>query len=244
MKSQPRNSTVTKALLFCALVWFGACAWAGPVAGSVRQLSGPLLAKKADGRIKVLAMRSEVEEGDTLVSEKNTYALIRFIDNSEITLKPNSAFKVERFSYDAAKPGGDSASFSLVKGGLRSVTGLLGKRNKEKYLMKTPVATIGIRGTTYTAHWVAPDEQLGSGAPALPPGLHLSVTDGAIVVTSNGGSLGFQAGQFGYVPSAAQPPVLVPPNPDIPAVTPPGFEAGAVGGDDEPGAPPAECIVR
>jgi hypothetical protein len=93
------------------------------------------------------------------VTEKNTYAMVKFIDNSEITLKPSTTFKVENFSYDAGKPEGDNASFNLVKGGLRSVTGLLGKRNKEKFAMKTPSATIGIRGTTFIAEWVEASPQ-------------------------------------------------------------------------------------
>ena len=101
--------TVTKTL--AALVLAGVCglAFAGQVAGTVVNLSGPLMAKKADGAVKVLAVKSEVEQGDTLVSEKNTYAQIRFVDNSEVTLKPNTTFKVEAFAYDAGKPEGDSA---------------------------------------------------------------------------------------------------------------------------------------
>lgn len=282
MKSQPRKLTATKALLFGALMWCGALAWAGQVAGTVRNLSGPLMAKKADGRVKVLSVKSEVEEGDTLVSEKNTYALIKFIDNSEITLKPGSSFKIESFAYDEAKPDADSATFSLVKGGLRSVTGLLGKRNKEKFSMKTPTATIGIRGTTFIAHYVPPPPaggrlelntglvrapggvplQPGSGAgrgetgsaskapaapPPLAPGLHLNVTDGAIIVTNSGGSLGFQAGQFGYVPSVNQPPVIVPSNPNIQFVPPPSFDMGSGGptASNGPGQGQAtDCIVR
>jgi hypothetical protein len=133
--------------------------WAAQVAGTIAQLSGPLLAKKADGAVRVLSLRSEVESGDTLVTEKNTYALVKFVDNSEITLKPGTTFKVENFAFDAAKPDGDQASFSLVKGGLRSVTGLLGKRNKEKFSMKTPSATIGIRGTTFIADLVEPSAE-------------------------------------------------------------------------------------
>ena len=134
-------------------------AWAAQVAGMVVQLSGPLLAKKADGAVKILSLKSEVESGDTLVTEKNTYALVKFIDNSEITLKPGTTFKIDNFAFDADKPGGDSASFNLLKGGLRSVTGLLGKRNKERFEMKTPSATIGIRGTTFIAEWVEPSPQ-------------------------------------------------------------------------------------
>jgi hypothetical protein len=136
--------------MFCA----SAMAWAAQVAGTVVHLSGALLAKKADGTIKVLALRSEVEQGDTLVAEKGTYAQIKFIDNSEITLKPNASFKIDKFNFEADKPDADAAEFSLVKGGLRSITGLLGKRNKEKFQMKTPTATIGIRGTTFHAEYV------------------------------------------------------------------------------------------
>jgi hypothetical protein len=124
----------------------------------VTHLSGPLLAKKADGTVKILALRSEVENGDILVSERNTYAQLKFIDNSEITLKPNTTFKIENFEFDEGKPAADNASFSLVKGGLRSITGLLGKRSKEKFALKTPTATIGIRGTTFIADFVEPDE--------------------------------------------------------------------------------------
>ena len=157
--SQLKKCTAIKALLLLALFWAAGASWAAQVAGTIVQLSGPLLAKKADGAVRILSMRSEVESGDTLVTEKNTYAMVKFIDNSEITLKPLTTFKVESFSYDAAKPDGDQASFSLVKGGLRSVTGLLGKRNKEKFAMKTPSATIGIRGTTFIAEWVEPSAQ-------------------------------------------------------------------------------------
>jgi hypothetical protein len=154
-----KKCTVIKALMLLALCGVVSASWAAQVAGTIVQLSGPLLAKKADGVVRILSMRSEVESGDTLVTEKNTYAMVKFIDNSEITLKPSTTFKVEDFSYDAGKPDGDNASFNLVKGGLRSVTGLLGKRNKEKFAMKTPSATIGIRGTTFIAEWVEPSEQ-------------------------------------------------------------------------------------
>ncbi|MYM25671.1 iron dicitrate transport regulator FecR [Duganella sp. FT135W] len=154
-----KNCTAIKALWVLMLFCVAGASWAAQVAGTVVQLSGPLLAKKADGAVRILSMKSEVESGDTLVTEKNTYAMVKFIDNSEITLKPSTTFKVENFSYDAGKPDGDNASFNLVKGGLRSVTGLLGKRNKEKFAMKTPSATIGIRGTTFIAEWVEPSPE-------------------------------------------------------------------------------------
>jgi hypothetical protein len=156
--SQLKNCTATKALLLLVLWCSCTLALAAQVAGTVVQLSGPLLARKASGAVKILSLKSEVESGDTLVTEKNTYALVRFIDNSEMTLKPSTTMKIDSYAFDNAKPDGDSANFSLVKGGLRSVTGLLGKRNKEKFELKTPSATIGIRGTTFVAEYVPPEE--------------------------------------------------------------------------------------
>jgi hypothetical protein len=86
------------------------------------------------------------------------------------------------------------------------------------------------------------------GSPMLPPGLHVSVTEGAIVVTNNGGSQGFQAGQFGYVPGVNQAPVIVPPNPGLQFTPPPSFNGGASGPQASAGGssdkPTVDCIVR
>jgi hypothetical protein len=279
-----------KSLLCAVLLLAGGGAWAAQVVGVVAHLSGPLLDRKADGSVKVLGLKSEIENGDTLVSEKNTYAQIRFVDNSEITLKPGTTFRVDNFNYDAGKPEADSAAFDLVKGGLRSVTGLLGKRNKEKFSLKTPSATIGIRGTTFIAQYVPPppptgmrvetgvssieaNANAGAGAgkiaapqgkvvidrspngggvqpaPVLPPGLHLSVTDGMIVVSNIGGARDIAAGQFGFVPGATLPPVLVPPNSGLQFVPPPSFSGSASGPQASLGGSSGEqqgvdCIVR
>lgn len=149
----------TKALLFVVAMCATAIAYAAQVAGTVTNLSGPLLAKKADGTVKVLSQKSTVEQGDTLVTEKDTYARIKFIDNSEITLRPNSQFKIEDFSFEEDSPEKDKANFNLVKGGLRAVTGALGKRNKEKFGVNTPTATIGIRGTIFIAEYIPPEQE-------------------------------------------------------------------------------------
>jgi hypothetical protein len=146
-------------LFLLALSCMASMSYAGQVAATVTRLSGLLMVKKADGTVKILAVKSALEEGDTLTTEKNTYAQIKFVDNSEVTLKPSTTFKIEAFAFDTAKPDADNASFNLVKGGLRSVTGLLGKRNNEKFALKTPTATIGIRGTTFIAEYVEPSEE-------------------------------------------------------------------------------------
>lgn len=248
MNSTSRRTAI-KALAALALAVACGAAYAGQVAGTVINLSGPLMAKKANGAVKVLAVKSEVESGDTLVSEKNTYAQIKFIDNSEVTLKPNTTFVVEAFAFDAARPEADNASFNLVKGGLRSITGLLGKRNKEKFQLKTPTATIGIRGTTFTAQFVGPSSPAMGPAgpgPKLPPGLYVNVLDGLIHVSNRGGSMQFSAGQFGFTPSFKAPPVIVPSNPGLQFTPPPAFVKTPVAGmDGKTGdIDKIDCVVR
>lgn len=251
---QPKRCTAIKrvlsALVVLALCGLASPGWAAQVAGTIVQLSGPLMAKKADGSARFLSLRSEVESGDTLVTERATYAMVKFIDNSEITLKPSTTFKVEQFAFDADKPEGDQAAFNLVKGGLRSITGMLGKRNKEKFSMKTSGATIGIRGTTFVAEMVGP---VAPGA-ALPPttsasrapGLYVQVLDGMIVLSNAGGVQNFAAGQFGFVPNVTVSPVIVPQNPGMQFAPPPVFSSstGPAGSATPPKSNNVDCEVR
>ncbi|UGQ45005.1 FecR family protein [Massilia endophytica] len=277
---KPIATNSLRGFLVLALWAVSTLALAGPVAGTVVQLSGPLLAKKANGATKILSLKSEVENGDTLITEKNTYAMVKMIDNSTMTLRPATSMTIENFSFDDGKPEGDEAKFNLVKGGLRSVTGLLGKRSKEKFALKTPVATIGIRGTTFIVNYspplppgagallggglppgaappLAPPSSSGGKAPAAPvaptappgppPGLHIAVQDGAIMVQNPGGTAQFSAGQFGYVPSVTQPPVVVPPNnPGLQFTPPPSFNSStgptASSGPGQGSA--VDCVVR
>lgn len=163
--TSPKKCIATKVLLLASAFATSAMAWAGTPVGTVTDLAGALLAKKADGTVKILSQKSNVEQGDTLVTEKDTYARIKFIDNGEITLKPNSQFRIDKFSYEESKKESDSAVFSLIRGGLRSVTGLVGKRSQDRFGVNTPAATIGIRGTTFIAEYI-PEETDSAAAAA------------------------------------------------------------------------------
>ena len=248
MKSGRTSSTAINGLLL-ALLAICLCAghaFAGQVVGTVTNLSGPLLAKKLNGTTKILTRNSAVEEGDTLITEKRTYARIKFIDSSDVTLRPGTLFKVERFSYNEKAPKNDSAIMSLVKGGLRSVTGKISKRgNQDAYEMKTPTATIGVRGTAYGATFCQ-----GGECGKLPTGLYVDVADGKIVVSNKGGTQLFTAGQFGFVPSPTAPPVVLPKNPGASFTPPPAVTGPANSGQQkgsQPGAAPSkpvDCEVR
>src|SRR5450830_1803845 len=95
---------ILASLLFAAagILSDAACA-AGPV-GQVTHLSGTLSAKRADGSTKLISVKSAVQEGDTLSTEQETYARIKFSGGGEGVLRPGSQLKVAAYSFDQAKP--------------------------------------------------------------------------------------------------------------------------------------------
>jgi hypothetical protein len=147
------------AFILCALA--GTAAFAQG-AGTVTHLSGTLSVQRADGSVRILSQKSEVNPGDTLTTQRDSYAQVNFTDGSSMTMRPNTQLKVEQYNFVQDKPQEDSSFLRLVKGGLRTVTGLVGKRgNLDAYKIGTNTATIGIRGSSGDTLLVERGEQRG-----------------------------------------------------------------------------------
>jgi hypothetical protein len=241
-----KRTTVTS-LLIIGLLLLATVVLAAPAA-TVTHLSGPLVVRTASGATKSLAIGSKIESGDTVETAKRTYARLKFTDGSEVTLKPGTQFKVEKYAYDKSSPKADAGSFNLIKGGLRTITGQIGKRgDQNSYRMKTPTATIGIRGTIYDATYCT-----GDTCGAIPPGLYLAVNDGQVVITNSEGvqtTLQVMAGQYVYVASPTTPPVVLPKPPvlppfNLPPSVPPTGSGPSGSGTPGGGAPKTDCEVR
>jgi hypothetical protein len=217
-----KSALVLAGLLLAAAGALDNVANAASSVGQVTHLSGTLTAKRADGTTKLFSTKSEVQEGDTLSTEQETYARIKFADGAEVVLRPGSQLKVAAYAYDEAKPQSDNIVLNMLKGGLRAVTGLIGKRNRDAVTFGTTTATIGIRGTHFGALLCMNDCGGIPTATGKPPenGLHLDVADGTIVVRNGAGQQEITAGQFGFVGSATTAPVIVPPSQGIQVTTP------------------------
>ena len=207
-----RRKLLPAASAFLALV---AALGAGPalaLTGEITHLSGAVVARRADGQSRIVSIKSAVQEGDVLVTAENAYARVKWNDGGEVVLRPNSQLKVDSYTYDEGRPQTDNVVLSLIKGGMRSVTGLLARRNPANFRVATPNATIGIRGTHFGA-LVCNDDCANvptpsGGAPAN--GLYVDVADGVIIVFNQAGALEYRLGQFGFVASPVAPPILVP----------------------------------
>ncbi|MDH2916445.1 MAG: FecR domain-containing protein [Gallionella sp.] len=142
---------------------------AAEVSGKIGYMSGALMAQRSDGTVKVMVPKSEVLEGDVLVTAKDSYAQVVMNDGTKMTLRPNSNLKIELYQFKKESPQTDNAVFRLMKGGFRTVTGLIGKRgNPDAYKLRAATATIGIRGTDFTSRLCATKDCADDGEAAKP----------------------------------------------------------------------------
>jgi FecR protein len=230
----------TQFLLGAALTFASAALLANN--GTVTQLSGTLSVRKADGSVRILSQKSSIESGDTINTERDSYAQVRFSDGAQLTLKPNSAVKIEDFKFAEEKPEGDSFLYNLVKGGLRAVTGIVGKRSRDKYQLGTATATIGIRGTTFSADDCVNDRERADCA-RLEPAVYVGVADGEVVVRNGQGELGLNAGQFGLITSN-QRPLFLSTDPGLQFTPPATFIQSVMAGSVVNSGRSLECVVR
>lgn len=215
-------------------------------AGQVTHLSGILSVKRAEAPPKMLSVKSEVQEGDMLTTESETYARIKFVDGGEVVMRPGTQLKVASYSFSEAKPEADNIVLNMLKGGLRAVTGLIGKRNRDQVNFTTTTATIGIRGTHFGA--LSCNNDCG-GIPTVtgrPPenGLHVDVAAGAIMVTNQAGRQEIGTGQFGFVKSPTTPPVVVPPQQGIQVTMPANISQNSGAGRGVGKGKESECVAQ
>jgi hypothetical protein len=85
---------------------------------------------------------------DKLVTGTNSAVGIAMQDATLLALGAKSAAQLNEFRYDPVSRNGNML-VSVLKGSMRFVTGLLGKQNPAAVGIRTPTATIGIRGTDF-----------------------------------------------------------------------------------------------
>ncbi|MCC7456787.1 MAG: FecR domain-containing protein [Nitrospira sp.] len=232
------------AAMLMAMLGFAAAGstWAAS-AGTVTHLSGTLSVTRPDGSARILSRRSEVVAGDVLSTQRDSYAQINFTDGSAMTLRPNTQMKIEDYKFTEERPQEDSSFFRLLKGGLRTVTGLIGKRgNQDAYRIGTSTATIGIRGSSGdTMDCTQGCEGVTANADRLPRGLYHATYTGSYIITNEQGSITVGEKQFAVVESPTAPPRILLKDPGLNFDTMP-FSIPGQGGPQRSGG--QECIVQ
>ncbi|MGH8751281.1 MAG: FecR family protein, partial [Burkholderiales bacterium] len=179
-------------LVLLALLAVSASAQA-TVVGRVLIAAGDAYAIR-NGQELRMATGSPVEEKDTLKTGPASNMQVRFNDESIVSLRDQSLLKIEDYKFSGKQDGFEKAFFNLLKGGFRTVTGLIGKVNKTNYAVKTPTATIGIRGTNYALLICS----AGSCGPNAKDGVYGGVSGGIISHTNSKGEYQFGSADYFY----------------------------------------------
>lgn len=157
-----------------------------------------------DGNKKKAQKGMSVLEGAKVISEKNGKAQLRLKDGGFIAVRPNTELRIDEHAFK--QEGRENKSVTtLIKGTFRTISGAIAKESPEKVIVKTPVATIGIRGTDHEPAYIPPGA--GSFAAGVKPGLYDKVNAGVTVISNDAGQIVLGPAQVGFVGQVNQSPV-------------------------------------
>jgi hypothetical protein len=164
--------------------------------GVVQSMNGDVRAGPAGQPGAAIAVNQRLAVGAAVTTGPDAQAILRFDDGQQVVLHQNTEFRIVDFRYEASEPKLDRTVFDLIKGALRMASGAIVGRNRQAVALRTPQATIGIRGTDFMVALVNP--------------AYVSVLEGAVSVTNAAGTVGFGAGSLGTVANSATLAAAIP----------------------------------
>ena len=167
------------------------------LAGRIIMVSGEVTARDSSGSSRQLRRRDQIFVGDTVFTGAAASTQIRMVDTALISLKESTEFTIVAYRYER-NSATDVSTIALLQGGFRTITGVIGRQNKEAYEARIgDLATIGIRGTDYEVV-ITPVGEVITG-----------VYDGGTTISNDAGSLDLGFGtdyDFAIVPDSDTPP--------------------------------------
>jgi len=183
----------------CIGLWTLVSATLGFANGVFQSVTGDVKAAAGAAAPTSVAINQRIVPGTTVTTGPGAQTIIRFDDGHTVVLNENTEFRVNEYRFDKGPPDNpqsDNIAIQLLKGAMRSVSGLIGSRNASAFGLLAPQATIGIRGTDFMIALVNP--------------AYLSVLQGTIGASNAAGSAAFSAGATAIVPSSTELAVAIP----------------------------------
>lgn len=217
MNTAKNSITFLGVFLAACLMLASQAAYAG-IAGHVQFLNGSVQITNSAGQTRELQKGDAVHESDTVTTAKGASAQVKMRDGGFVVIRPDSQLKFDSFIFSGEEDGTEQSFFSLLRGGIRAITGLIGQKNKKNYHIVTPETTIGIRGTDHETFVVTADSPLSAVAPI---GTYNKVNRGETTMTTAKGTISVLPNQMGFAGATDQMPQLQPLNLNLFTVAPP-----------------------
>ncbi len=152
---QTKRSVVKKLLfktytvLILSSLFFATTLFANTKIGLVVQTNGGGFIQR-DGKRQSAELKSPIFLNDKIITTSNGKVEILFEDDTTLTAGVNSDITIDSFVYGGDKKPQFGAK--IIKGVSRVITGKIVEQNKEGFALKTPLSTVGIRGTIITVN--------------------------------------------------------------------------------------------
>ncbi len=204
-KNYPHTNTsvlIRHPISLAVLLTISASAWAQSTASSPPALpaatlefvQGSVAVRSAAGASRIAQRGTVVNNGETIETQSGR-AQMRMVDGAFISLQNDTTLRLDNYRVASATES-ESGFMSLVRGGLRTVTGLIGRSSKQNYRLQTATATVGIRGTGFSA--TSEDD-----------GTRVRVSEGEIALCTQAGCLDLAAMQSGFAANVSTLPVRI-----------------------------------
>jgi hypothetical protein len=119
-----------------------------PKVGELVEAKGEVRARRGQEPERRLPPGAAVYVNDALATGKEDKGKVAFADGSSLEIGPDSSVLVADFAYDAAKADSSRQAIRMAKGLFRYVSGKVVEQDPAHLRLESPLAVIGIRGTT------------------------------------------------------------------------------------------------
>ncbi len=172
------------------------------------------IVRTVEGPVSVLSGKQEcaprygldLEEGDAVRTGAKAWALLTMIDGARITVRPDTEVRVVIYRYVES---GDSwqsrAVLALTRGAVRVSSGRIAVGRSSGFEVKTPDATMDMRGSDSDITYIAA-KPVAAGDAAV--GAYGRAYAGEAVLKNAGGEVTFRDGQTAYAEPRVLPRVL------------------------------------
>jgi hypothetical protein len=170
--------------------------------GEVLIARGETLAINQQKVSRDLNVGDAVYVGDKIVTGENGFLRLHMVDNARLDLRCYSIMVIENYDLQSKKR---RSILNLLQGSLRKVSGEIGKWTEDIYQLKTPVASVGVRGTEYALRVY--QSKGCDGSVDTDEGLYIKVINGLVDVHNKAAKTAVAKNDTLYIPLPDKAPV-------------------------------------
>jgi hypothetical protein len=180
------------------------------VVGYVALKSGDVVAVNTNKVSRKLDIKSAVYIGDKIITGEASMVQLKMVDKAVLDLSCYTVLVIERYALEKGKR---ASIINLLKGTLHKVTGAIGHMKDDVYELKTPMASVAVRGTEYALRVYQPKGC--SGKLDAEDSMYIRVIKGIVNVHNDAGSTELSRGETAVVPLPTTAPRKEPVKPGI-----------------------------